>query len=174
MSIITTIKAGNEKTFTEVYYQYYAKLLGYFIKKTKSEEIAIELVQIVFIKLWNFKHTLTEEVSFDTQIFNIARTSLIDFIRQQSLQKARTVSLQQHQDIDATTLPDNNFEVDDYFNSVIKSLPPVRKKVFTLNRLQGLSYKEIAQYLSISINTVEDHMAKAMRQIRTTLPMFFW
>ncbi len=173
MSTISTIQAGNEKTFTDVYYQYYDKLLGYFIKKTNSDEVAVELVQIVFIKLWNFRHTLTEELSFDTQIFNIARTSLIDFMRQQSLQKSRSVSLDQYQNIDGATLPDNSFEADDYFNSVIKSLPPVRKKVFTLNRLQGLSNKEIALHLSISINTVENHMAKAMRQIRKTLTTFF-
>lgn len=134
--------------------------------------MATELVQIVFIKLWNFKHTLTEDFSFDTQLFNIARTCLIDFIRQHSVQKERTVSLHQYPCFNLTTGTDTTFETADYFNNVIQSLPPVRKKVFTLNRLQGLSYKEIAQHLSISINTVEDHMAKAIRQIRTLTSFF--
>ena len=174
ITTITTLQAGDEKTFTEMYHLHYAKLLGYFTKKTRSEEAAVELVQIVFIKLWNFRHTLSEEFSFDTQLFNIARTCLIDYIRQQSLQKTRLARLKQHKTTNTGHSDHSSFESDDYFNSLVKSLPPVRKKVFTLSRVQGMSHKEIAAQLSISVNTVEDHMAKAIRRIRTLLTSIFW
>ena len=170
---INILQTGDEKAFTEIYHQYYAKLLGYFIKKTRSEETAAELVQVVFIKLWKFKHTLSEAFSFDTQLFNIARTCLIDHTRQQALQKTRLTGLQQHQVAQPGHSYHSTFESNDYFDSLVKSLPPVRKKVFTLSRLQGMSHKEIAAQLSITVNTVEDHMTKAMRRIRTILTSVF-
>lgn len=170
---ISTIKNGSEKAFTQVYSEYYAKLYGYFIKKTRSEETASELVQIVFIKLWRFKHTLTENHTLDTQLFNMARTCMIDYIRQETVRKARFLTLDDNTDLDIPTQPDLSYEMTDYFNNAVKTLPPVRKKVFTLSRLQGLSYQEIAQQLSISIHTVEDHMTKAIRHLKS-FSSFIW
>ena len=176
MELIYAIQAGTEKAFTSVYNLYHVKLYRYFLKKTKSEETSIELVQIVFTKLWNFRHTISEEYSFDTQLFNIARTCFVDFIRQQSIQKSRTLNLNEISHSSMAVGPDLSFETADYFNNVTQSLPPVRKKVFILSRIQGLSYKEIAGHLSISINTVEDHMSKAIRQIKTitSVCIFFY
>ena len=173
MSIVTTIKGGSEKAFTEVFYQYHAKLYFYFLKKTRCGDNANELVQIVFIKFWNFKHTLSEELSLDSQIFTIARTCLVDFIRRQAVENKKITSLQQHYTTAHAALqPGSGFETSDYLNLAIQTLPPVRKKVFALNRIQGFSYKEIAQLLSISVKTVEDHMAKAIKQIRTLTSFF--
>lgn len=128
--------------------------------------MAEELVQQAFIKLWRFKHTLTEEYSLNTQLFNIARGCLVDLIRKKTIQNTRFLTLENETDTNILIQPDMSFEITDYFNHVVKSLPPVRKKVFILSRLQGFSYQEIAQQLSISIHTVEDHMSKAIRQIR--------
>jgi len=132
----------------------------------------MELVQIVFIKLWNFRHTLTKDHSFDTQLFNIARTCLVDHLRQQSVMKARIIDIPILTDADLAAQPDNSFEAVDYFYNATQSLPPVRKKIFMLHRLQGFTYKEIAHQLSISVNTVEDHMVKAIRQIKTITSLF--
>jgi RNA polymerase sigma-70 factor (ECF subfamily) len=173
LSIVTTIKGGSETAFTEVFYQYHSKLYSYFLKKTRSEDIANELAQISFIKLWNFKHTLSEDHSFDSQLFNIARTCLIDFIRRQSVLNKNITSLQQQYNTShLTTQPDSSFETSHYFNLAIQALPPVRKKVFALSRIQGFSYREIAHQLSISVKTVEDHMAKAIKQIRALTSFF--
>lgn len=157
--------------FTQVFIDYHPKLYGYFFKKTKSEDFASDLVQLTFIKLWRFRHTLNEKISFDTQLFTIARTCFLDYLRQESIKKLRFTCLDTETLSHTAILPDDNFETADYFNQVIKTLPPVRKKVFILNRLKGLSYQEIANHLSISINTVEDHMAKAIKHIKTVT---FW
>lgn len=166
MSQISAIQKGSESCFTQVYGEFHVKLFHYFLKKTKSHEIATELVQLAFIKLWRFKHTLSEEYSLDTQLFNMARGCMVDYIRQQAIQKTKIISIDTETDTHILTQPDTNFEMTDYFNHAVKTLPPVRKKVFILSRLQGLTYPEIAQHLSISINTVEDHMSKAIRQIK--------
>ncbi|MEO6730451.1 MAG: hypothetical protein ABIN01_04485 [Ferruginibacter sp.] len=118
MELIYAIQTGTEKAFTSVYNLYHVKPYRYFIKKTKSEEASIELVQIVFTKLWSFRHTLSEEYSFDMQLFNIARTCFIDFIRQQSIQKSRTLNLIEISDSSRVVGPDRTMEL-------ILGLPPM-------------------------------------------------
>jgi RNA polymerase sigma factor (sigma-70 family) len=173
VSIVNSIKTGSEKVFTEVFHQYHEKLYGYFLKKTGLPFISTELVQIAFIKLWDFKHTLQDDLSFDSQLFNIARTCFIDYLRRQSVRNTRVVIYQQNLSNTAVEIqPHSILESSDYINLVVQSLPPVRKKVFSLHRIQGFSYKEIASHLSISVKTVEDHMAKAIKHIRALTSLF--
>lgn len=173
MTQISAIQKGSEAAFTQVYEDFHIKLYRYFIKKTGSEEMAEELVQQVFIKLWRFKHTLSELYPLDTQLFNMARSCLIDLIRQKARYRAHFTALERETEANALIQPDMSYEMMDYFNHAVKSLPPVRKKVFILSRLRGLTYQEIAQQLSISIHTVEDHMTKAIRQIRDFSSLFW-
>lgn len=173
MSIVNSIKTGSEKVFTEVFHQYHEKLYAYFLKKTGLPYISTELVQIAFIKLWDFKHTLRDDLSFDSQLFNIARTCFIDYLRKQAARNTRHIMYQQNITNTAAEIPSHSiFESSDYLNLAIQSLPPVRKKVFSLHRIQGFSYKEIAGHLSISVKTVEDHMAKAVKHIRALTSLF--
>jgi len=134
--------------------------------------MAKELVQLAFIKLWQFRHTLSDNYTLDTQLFNIASSTLIDYLRQQSTLRKKIVTLSE----DTSKLVNapapetgNSFEYADYLHSAMQSLSPVRKKVFILSRIYGHSYKEISHQLSISVKTVEDHMAKALKQIRAML-----
>lgn len=166
MNDIINIKRGDEIAFTRVYNSYHVKLFRYFYKKTGSNDLSIELVQLSIIKLWRFKHTLTESYSLDIQIFNIARTTLIDFIRQQAVKKQKLSQLTAENKFNHLVQPDQSFEISDYFNNLIKTLPPTRKKVFLLSRLKGLTYSEIAEKLAISVHTVEDHMSKAIRHLK--------
>ena len=170
MISIAEIKSGGEPSFTEVFNQCYTRVYHYFLKKTRSPEYARELVQLTFIKLWQFRHTLSEEHSLDLQLFNIAGTTLIDFLRQQNTQRKMLSQLAvraAQEEIPAETVSGNGFEEDDYLHSLTRTLPPVRKKVFILSRIHGHSYKEIAAQLSISSKTVEDHMVKALRHLRS-------
>lgn len=128
-----------------------------------------ELVQLTFIKLWQFKHTLSTGHPFELQLFNIANSTFIDFIRRQQSHRAKIVEMP----VDAeeslyAESPEtaDNFEHADHLQSLIRSLSPVRKKIFILSRIHGHSYKEIAQQLSISVKTVEDHIGKALKHIR--------
>jgi len=174
MNAIEEIQKGNVKAFTLVYDQYHVKLYNYFLKKSKDTETAKELVQLSFIKLWRSRHTISTTYTADHQLFVIARTTFIDHIRHQAANKNQSVYLDEEAFINSLqTAPDMAFEDADYFNTAIQSLPPVRKKIFIMSRSNGLNYKEIAREMSISINTVEDHMSKAIRQLKALTSFFF-
>lgn len=130
--------------------------------------MAGELVQLTLIRLWQFRHTLSDDHAFEVQLFNMATSSLIDYFRKESSQKRKLVAISNELPAEATTQEADNFEYSNYLQNTMSSLSPVRKRVFILSRIHGYSYKEIARELSISVKTVEDHMVKALKHLRST------
>ena len=172
------IRNGDEPVFTRVFNACYAKVYHYFLKKTRSPATARELAQLTFIKLWEFRHTLSDDYTFDTQLFRMAAGVQIDYLRRERTQQ-RKVAAAADAGAGAVVSGEEKteepaFEQVDLLLSVTRQLSPVRKKVFILNRIHGHSYKEIAAQLSISVKTVEDHMSKAVRQIRQMVSHLFW
>jgi len=169
LNLIIAIQQSNHSAFREMYLQWHERAYYYFLKKAKSEEVAKELVQLTFIKLWQYRASLSIEYSFEVQLFTIARSVWIDELRKRA--KERTL----HQPLDESSqdaaAPNNTtaFETDNVLQAVLDHLPPVRRKVFELNRLQGYSYKEIAQHLGISVKTVDNHLSQAIKQLKTLL-----
>jgi RNA polymerase sigma-70 factor (ECF subfamily) len=170
---IKALKDSSRECFNAVYVQYHAKLYQYIYNRTQSAYLAQEVVQLTFIKLWENRSKLSEEFTLDIQLFRIAKTILIDQLRKEK------VKLKYNDSVINTTEPvfeDNQVADRDTLKHIydkLETLPPIRKKVFKLSRMQGLSYKQIAEELSISPKTVENHISKALKQIRNAISMFF-
>jgi RNA polymerase sigma-70 factor (family 1) len=169
---ILALKEGDTLIFEQVYNAYNEKLYFYFLKHTRSQLWSEELLQTTFVKLWRYKAGLSVEHSLSAQIFRIAKTALIDLMRQQRqhrefLQSYSTELLSN----DQHTLPVNK-DAAHHLHQEMDKLPPVRKKVFILSRIDGLSHKEISSMLSISPKTVEVHISKALKQLRRALFLF--
>ncbi|MDR3714867.1 MAG: sigma-70 family RNA polymerase sigma factor [Puia sp.] len=170
MNEITAIREGIEAAFVKVYEDFHVKTFRFFLKRVRVHETARELTQQTFIKLWRFRHTLSDAFSLDTQIFTIAGTILIDHLRKEATQKKLFAVLREDDHAGKTMMtafPANAFETSDYLSAVVERLPPVRKKVILLKTAHGFTNKEIARELSISVKTVESHVSKALRQIRS-------
>jgi RNA polymerase sigma-70 factor (ECF subfamily) len=163
------LKDGDEFYFKQVFDQYHQKLYFFILYKAKSEYIAEEVVQLAFTKLWQCRHTLQEEYTISTQLFRIASTVLIDFLRKYSNKDAVTARLdvlEVEEGVDNTTEKMRGAELARRISEAVNDLPPVRKQVFEMSREQGMSYSEIAATLSVSSRTVETHIYKALKQIK--------
>ena len=168
MNEITAIKKGDRSVFVDIYNRFHAKLFRYFLEKSRSRETAKELTQQAFIKLWQSRHTLSESHPIDSQCFTIASSVLIDHLRKETVERKRRAQLSdnivhQAHSFDAGV---RAFESSDLLHAAAGDLPPVRRSIFLLKMVQGYSNKQIAENLSISIKTVEDHYTKALRQIK--------
>jgi len=166
---IKELKAGDEFYFKQVFDQYHQKLYFFIFYKTKSEYIAEEVAQMAFTKLWQCRQTLQEEYTISTQLFRIATTVLIDFLRKYNNKNAVTArldSLDIDEGVDSTNEKMQGVELQKKISEAVKELPPVRKQVFEMSREQGMSHREIAASLSVSSRTVETHIYKALKQIR--------
>jgi len=169
MLSIKELKDGDEFCFRQVFDQYHQKLYFFILYKTKSEYIAEEVAQMTFTKLWQCRQTLREEYTISTQLFRIATTTLIDFLRKYSSKDAVTAHLDVldvEEGIDSTNEKISGVELQKRISEADNELPPVRKQVFEMSREQGMSYREIAETLSVSSKTVEAHIYKALKQIK--------
>jgi RNA polymerase sigma-70 factor (ECF subfamily) len=169
---IKEIKDGDGLYFKKVFDQYHQKLYSFILYKTKSEYIAEEVVQMAFTKLWKCRHTLQEEYTISTQLFRIATTVLIDFLRKHNTKNAVTTrldSLDIEKGVDSTNEKMSGAELQKRITEAVNDLPPVRRQVFEMSREQGMTYREIAETLSVSSKTVETHIYKALKQIKKNI-----
>ena len=176
-SKLTAIREGDHVAFIEVYELMHAKLFRFFLKKIFLHDTAKDLTQQCFIRLWQFRHTLSDQHPLEKQVFIIARSLLINHIKKEATQKKLKVAAGKAfvEAIEplGEELTDKKLKV----NAAIETLPPVRKRVIILKAIHGFSNKEIAQQLQISVKTVEDHVTKAFRHIRqviAVLLLFFF
>lgn len=174
MSLATelpAIKEGDHTAFLEVYEKLHAKVFRFFLKKIFLHDTAKDLTQQCFIRLWQFRHTLSYDHPLEKQIFIIARSVLINHIKKEATQrKIRTVH-QRSLPVEEQSAANVRFERTNEVNAAIETLPPVRKRVIILKAFHGCTNKEIAAQLEISVKTVEDHVSKAFRHIRQVIAL---
>ncbi|WP_052266332.1 RNA polymerase sigma factor [Pedobacter kyungheensis] len=163
MNHVADLASGCLQTFQTVYSLFNQKLYAYILKKTNSAYMAEEVVQLTFIRLWEKRETLSAEYNLSTQIFRIAGTILIDQLRKEAVSKKHLSVVEEDFVLKTDT---EQPEMLHALEQAIEQMAPVRKKVFKMSKVDGYSYKEIAEMLSISPKTVENHISQALKQLR--------
>ncbi|WP_316840645.1 RNA polymerase sigma factor [Pedobacter gandavensis] len=167
--IIQDLISGSDKAFAEVYRKYHAQAYTYLLRRTASVTMAEELLQLSFIKLWKNVENLNPDLPLNAQLFRICRTVMIDEIRRQSaIKNTETFYFEQFKESSSSNEALTT-QLRNDIHSALSELPTARKKIFELSRLEGYSHKEIAETMSISIRTVEDHIGKALKLLRRKL-----
>lgn len=166
--LIARLKQGDEVAFERIYAEYSQRLLGALIKMVMSENVACELLQDVFIRLWNNRDKIDPEKSLRSYLFRIAENITYDLFRK----IARDKKLQK--ELIAQACPGYlhveeelcNKESVQLLQDLIIALPPQRRKIFRLVKLEGKTYAEVSELLNISSSTINDHVVKATKFIR--------
>ena len=166
--LVLALQRGDEEAFETIYGLYSQRLFGRLLKLVKTEAQAQEILQDVFIKLWQYRHSLDPEKSFRSFLFKIAENKVYDFFRKAARDKvmeANLISLSttNYINIEEYTRAEENLRL---LYKAIESLPPQRQQVFRLCKLEGRSYKEVSELLSISLSTISDHIVKAAKAIK--------
>jgi RNA polymerase sigma-70 factor (family 1) len=160
------------QAFTEIYVRYAEKLYPHVSRLLDSDGWAEEIVQDVFVKLWQARHLLTGIDSPSAYIYRMAGNRTLDFLKRRATEvKAQYIiarQSEQHQNSDGEQRMDfkNVYEL---YRKAVDRLPAQKKIIFQLRHEQGLSYEEIAQQLQLSRNTVRNQLARAMESVRTYL-----
>ena len=169
MTAIEAIQTGLEEAFQEVYHAHKDKLYFYFLSKTASSDVAQELVQQTFIKLWIHRLNLRKDLALEIQIFRIGRTTMIDLLRKKATERRAMSHLLVAEADHSLTENQLEKETRQKIRQILSQLPPMGRRAFTLSREQGLTYNEIARELSISPKTVEYHISKAISLLKKAI-----
>jgi RNA polymerase sigma-70 factor (ECF subfamily) len=169
--LMNVIKADNMFAFDELYKKYCKRIYKFGYSILKSQEETENLVQEVFLHLWENRHKVEKDSSVKSYIFTITYNSAISIIRKKS-SEAKFIeyvkSLQENYEEPVDIELEYN-ELADRLDEIVNTLPLRQKEVYLLHRVEGLKYKEIAERLNLSVNTIENHMARALKTIRFKL-----
>jgi RNA polymerase sigma-70 factor (ECF subfamily) len=169
--LMQEIKAGNMFAFDELYRKYNKKLYKFGYSILKSTEEAENLIQDVFLNLWENRYKVEKNSSIKSYVFTITYNSAISIIRKKTRESQFIEYLKTLQDINVEPV---NVELEyneltNKLDEIIKELPKRQKEVYLLHKVEGLKYNEIAERLNISVNTIENHMSHALKTIRKKL-----
>ncbi|WP_256007351.1 RNA polymerase sigma factor [Pedobacter deserti] len=162
-ALLTRLKAGDKQAFESLYHRYKHRIAGNLLRLLKSEELAEEILQDMFVRLWDRRSSIDPEQSFRSYLFRVAENKVMDYYRRMARDKkmrekltAAVSELYSHIEEDIFSKENSRM-----LQEAIDQLPPQRKQVFILCKMEGKSYKEVAELLSISPSTINDHLYKA-------------
>lgn len=180
--LLKRIKDGNEKAFQLVFNSYFPGLLAFTKEYVQDEEVAKNLIQESFLKLWEVKNELQNDSNIKAFLYQILRNKALNFLKAQKVRQKYEERLKYkynesvlnyealHQlDFNSVTFK----ELSEIIEKVIQSLPPQCKKVFQLSRYESMKNREIADELGISVKAVEGQMSKALKKLREQLKKHF-
>jgi len=169
---VRLMKADDMTGFDMLYRKYSERIFNFAYGILKSRIDAEEIVQDVFYKVWEKRDTIREDISFSSFIFTVTYNASISFLRKRFRETKFYDYLKsiQHFEVQDNVSTDIEYaELNEKASRLINKLPGRQKEVYLLSREEGLTYKEIAEKLQISVNTVENHMVKALRFLREHL-----
>ena len=169
--IILKFKAGEASALYTIYDMHSQKLYRFALGLLKDHDNACEIVQEVFVTLWEKRNQVDITFDFENYIFTIAHNAIRKFFRKKSMEnKFRDIllntSTETIENADTSIIYNELLEL---ANRTIEKLPPKRKTVFKLSRLEGLTIKEIASRLDISTRTAENQLARALKYLKEEL-----
>jgi len=164
----------DEAAFEQVFKTHYRNLHAYAFTILKDEDEAEETVQQVFYKLWERSDNLNFSGSIAAYLYRAVHNESLNSIKHQKVkanyQLHVAYSMKNKSEQEQTKWTEK--ELEGQFRKALNKLPEQCRTVFQLSRFENLKYKEIAEKLDISIKTVENHMGKALKLLRTKLVDF--
>jgi RNA polymerase sigma-70 factor (family 1) len=166
--LLSQLKAGYERGFAAIYDIYAGKIYQRLLNLLKDEDIADSLLQDVFLRIWEKRELIDPGQPFKAYLFKIAENLVYDHFRKLS----RDLKMQARLKLVMTELYTHSEEAllkkenEALLKEAIENLPPQRRQVFTLCRVEGKSYDEAAVLLGISSSTVSNHLVKATKSVR--------
>lgn len=166
--LLQDMAKNKTRAFEKLYLRYGQKLLEFVSHYIRSKDNAEEIVQSVFIKLWNKRHNIKQERSLKGYVFTIAYNE----IKKAFLKKKRDNEIIQSYFLEYQENTKLNNDDIDYseltkkIDTIVEQMPPKRKIIFKLRKKERLTSNEVAEYLKISEKTVKNQMTVAYAYIR--------
>ena len=170
------------QNFNKLFNEYYERFIRFAIGYVKDRVVAEDFVSEAFTAYWENKENLLPDTKPEAYILTIIKNKCINYLQHIQVRLRAEKEMSEHASwllsVNINTLKacDPNFifsvEIQQIVDSTLEKLPGKTRQIFVLNRYQGLSYKDIAQQMNLSIKTIEFHISKALGELRFSLKDF--
>ncbi|MBU2885911.1 RNA polymerase sigma-70 factor [Gilvimarinus agarilyticus] len=166
-ALIELLKKDSKVAFEAIYRRYWEKLYLYAFKLSADRELSQNIVQDLFVSLWNKRASLSIE-KLDTYLFQSVKYQIFKNYRDQKLSKEVLESRFEDFVIENPSVIDDSDLTQSLYTSINK-LPSKRKEIFLMNKIHDLSVEQIASELALSNQTVKNQISSALKQLRLDL-----
>jgi len=166
--LLNGLRQGDQTCFDQLYQLYSERLYLNLLKLVKHPETTEEILQDIFIQVWEKRNSIEIHTSIRAYLFRIGENKVYDFYRKVRRDKVlyahvKAAASEQYTHIEETLLFRENEQL---LHAAVAALPPQRRQVFELCKLQGNTYEQVSALLGISTSTINDHIVKATRSVR--------
>ncbi|SHI58099.1 RNA polymerase sigma-70 factor, ECF subfamily [Arenibacter nanhaiticus] len=170
LMLLEKLKGGDDTAFKEIFNLYYMPLCVYSLKYCDSFQIAEDVVQELFVKLWDEKIYMKFEGAMAPYLFKAIKNNTFQLMKRRLKYQFEEIDhhvsvLMEEDNLDTSSFEENKMKL----YKEIEALPEKSKEVFKAIVLQNMKYKETAEYLGVSVNTVKTHYSRALKQLRGSL-----
>ena len=172
--LLLRIATGDQEAYQEIFERYWNKVYAIGLRLSKSPELAKDLAQETFIKIWNNREKLPEVANFSAFLSTVSRHLAIDHLRKKVFTTNNEDYLVAYFSDDAISPHEKAEykELEKILNDAVNNLPAQLQQVFRLSRFEGLSHAEIALRMNITRITSKSYMVRALYAIRKYLSQY--
>ena len=171
-NLVHLLQRGSVTAFDSLFEVYSGRLYNFVLKYLKNAADAEELVQVVFVKIWENRENLQSELSFKSYLFTISLNLIRKHFNKKAIALRYIESLHENylqQPLDTFSKDEDYESIMEKINLIIEEMPPRRREIFIKSKLEGKSSKQIAEELGISNGTVDNQVSEALHQLRFRL-----
>jgi RNA polymerase sigma-70 factor (family 1) len=172
--LFAKIADGDATAFATLFNTYHSRIFSTSLQYCKVREHANDITQLVFAILWEKRASLRVVEDAEAWMWTVTKNQTLKLLRKESHHKTYITYAKALFEEESDT-PLNRLilrQKGEVIEEIIKALPPRQEEVYRMSRHQGASYAEIAEKLGIGIETVKEHMAKALKKIRAQLMLY--
>lgn len=168
---LADIATGDQEAFCKFFDAFKNKIYSFSYSFTKSQQVAEEITQDVFTRVWTNRESLIKIENIDAWLSTITRNLCFNYLKKLALERKTKDELLKTQNYSDENVEQylSYKEKANQLAEALDQLSPQQRLIFTLNRDKGLKNEEIADQLHLSPNTVKTHMVSALRKIRSIL-----
>lgn len=169
--MIAHLRKGDKLAFKRLYMKYHKLAYGIAYKYLNDTSLAEDAIQNVFLKIWERRETIEEDIGIKSYLMTILKNHLINELRNQQRSQLHNCAYSYETDIEDHSPEDNlhKKELTYHLNRSARSLSPQKKKIYELKIQEGLSNQEVADALNLSINTVKVQYTQIVKDLRKKL-----
>lgn len=169
--LLERIKDDSDSAFEEIYNRYWPMLFNFGMRKLNQREVVEGIVQEVFIDIWVRRKAIDVQQSLSTYLHSCVHFRIINQYKSRAV-RVKYLETLKSQDSELGLTVEEMIQFKDLrltIKGIIRHFPSQRKKAYKLRYNKGLSYREIAEVMEISVSTVEKHLIRAIKDLRVSL-----